>query len=119
MNVESLTEKTEIERLVTLKSAILKEWAANSAPSFTGLIGANGQDSQEIINYFEGRKFHELPFDDSFFCTMTPLYYLSDYSSAYYLGGYIIEAIDRSLHAIPGLEWIYRWFTVWTCCFES
>lgn len=56
-------------------------------------------DSDELRGYFGGRAFSDLPFHDGYFATLVPFPYMAPGASVYYLGGYILDCLNRASRA--------------------
>jgi hypothetical protein len=92
-DITKLQLSTEQARNESLRTCILAAWSNEIIPTRENLLAVRDQDSHEILDRVAARRFNELPFDESYFLTLSPFSYMTADAICYYIGGYMLNAL--------------------------
>jgi hypothetical protein len=102
--IDQLVSSEEQSRNERLQTQIKSAWTDQKVPDRDMIIAVGGIDTNKLINYFYGKRFDELPFENGAFCTESPFSYMTAGATAYYIGGYMLNALRLALLATQN-EW--------------
>jgi hypothetical protein len=104
-SVEKLMTPEQLARNEELRQMIMGTWASRQLPDRDSLIEVGNIDTREIVNAMGGKSFSELPFDQGYFCTLSPFSHLTPKAGSYYIGGYMLNALTLASKAGDN-EWL-------------